>query len=123
MRIAVEITTCTAERAGIGYYTEHLVDALIATCGRGDDVLLVGNRPLGRDVTTKWKDRVRVGGAPIRYVWMQTDCARLLAEGGADFAVFPNYLAPLGASCPYLNVIHDLALIRTPEYFNARKRV
>jgi glycosyltransferase involved in cell wall biosynthesis len=123
MKIAVEITTCTAERAGIGYYTEHLVDALIATAAPGDDVFLIGNRPLGPDVMAKWAGRVRTGGAPIRYVWMQTDAARLLAEGGADFAVFPNYLAPIAAPCPYLNVIHDLALIRTPAFFNARKRM
>lgn len=123
MKIAVEITTCTAERAGIGYYTEHLVDALIATAAPGDDVFLIGNRRLGSDVSAKWAGRLRTGGAAIRYVWMQTDAARLLAEGGADFAVFPNYLAPIAAPCPYLNVIHDLALIRTPEYFNARKRV
>ena len=123
MKIAVEITTCTAERAGIGYYTEHLVDALIATMAPGDDVLLIGNRPLGPDVMRKWAGRVRTGGAAVRYVWMQTDAARLLAEGGADFAVFPNYLAPLAAPCPYLTVIHDLALIRTPAYFNVRKRV
>ena len=31
MRLAVEITTCTPSRAGVGYYAEHLVDALLAT--------------------------------------------------------------------------------------------
>jgi glycosyltransferase involved in cell wall biosynthesis len=123
MRIAVEVTTCTAERAGIGYYTEHLVDAMVATSAPGDEVFLIGNQPLGRDVAAKWAGRLRTEGAGIRYVWMQTDAPRLLAEGGADFAVFPNYLAPLDAPCPYLNVIHDLALIRTPEFFNARKRI
>jgi glycosyltransferase involved in cell wall biosynthesis len=123
MRIAVEVTTCTAERAGIGYYTEHLVDALLETCAPGDEVFLIGNQPLGHDIATKWKGRLRTEGAGLRYVWMQTDAARLLGEGRADFAVFPNYLAPLDAPCPYLNVIHDLALIRTPEFFNARKRI
>ena len=31
MRLAVEVSTCSAERTGIGYYTEHFVDALLAT--------------------------------------------------------------------------------------------
>jgi hypothetical protein len=31
MRLAVEISTCSDGRTGIGYYTEHFVDALIAT--------------------------------------------------------------------------------------------
>jgi glycosyltransferase involved in cell wall biosynthesis len=123
MRLAVEITTCTAERAGIGYYTEHLVDALIATRGPQDEVVLIGNRQLGPDVMAKWAGRLHLGGVPVRYVWMQADAGRLLAEVTADFAVFPNYLAPLSSPCPYLNIIHDLALIRTPEYFNTRKRL
>ena len=29
MRLAIEITTCTSSRTGVGYYTEHLVDALL----------------------------------------------------------------------------------------------
>ena len=123
MKLAVEITTCTRQRAGIGYYTEHLVDALIATAAPGDDIVLIGNRQLPADVADKWAGRLRTGGVPVRYLWMQTDAGRMLAETGADFAVFPNYLAPLSAPCPFLNIIHDLALIRTPEYFNTRKRV
>src|SRR5258708_2461741 len=31
MRLALEITTCTPSRTGVGYYTEHLVDALLET--------------------------------------------------------------------------------------------
>jgi len=123
MRLAVEITTCTPQRAGIGYYTEHLVDGLLATCAPGDEVVLIGNRKLGPDVSQKWAGRLRIGGAPVRYVWMQTDAPRMLRDVGADFAVFPNYLAPLGAPCPYINIVHDLALIRTPEFFNTRKRL
>ena len=123
MRLAVEITTCTPQRAGIGYYTEHLVDGLLATCGPGDEVILIGNRKLGLDVTEKWAGRLRIGGVPVRYIWMQSDAPRMLRDVGADFAVFPNYLAPLGSPCPYLNIVHDLALIRTPEFFNTRKRL
>jgi len=123
MRLAVEITTCTAQRAGIGYYTEHLVDALLATRAPDDEVVLIGNCKLGLDVTQKWAGRLHIGGVPIRYVWMQSDAARMLREVRADFAVFPNYLAPLGSPCPYLNIVHDLALMRTPEFFNTRKRV
>jgi glycosyltransferase involved in cell wall biosynthesis len=123
MRLAVEITTCTAQRAGIGYYTEHLVDGLLATCAPEDQVVLIGNRKLGPDVTQKWAGRLRIAGVPVRYIWMQSDAPRMLREVGADFGVFPNYLAPLGSPCPYLNIVHDLALIRTPEFFNTRKRL
>jgi glycosyltransferase involved in cell wall biosynthesis len=123
MKLVVEVTTCTPERAGIGYYTEHLVDALIATAEPGDEVLLIGNRELAPGAAAKWAGRLRLGGAPIRYLWMQRDAGRLIEEAGADFALFPNYLAPLAAPCPYVNIVHDLALIRTPQFFNTRKRV
>ena len=52
---------------------------------------------------------------------MQRDVNRMLAENGADFAMFPNYLAPLNVVCPFVNVVHDLAIIRTPEFFNLGK--
>ncbi len=123
MKLVVEVTTCTSERTGIGYYTEHLVDALIATAATGDEIALIGNRALAPLPAQKWAGRVRTDGAQIRYVWMQRDAGRLIEEAGADFAVFPNYLAPLAAPCPYLNIVHDLALIRTPQFFNTRKRL
>ena len=122
MKLAVEVTTCTAERTGVGYYTEHLVDALIATAAPGDEVTLIGNRELAPTAARKWAGRLRTGGAQLRYLWMQRDAGRMLEEAGADFALFPNYLAPLAPPCPYVNVVHDLALIRTPQFFNARKR-
>ena len=122
MKLGVEVTTCTAERTGVGYYTEHLVDALIATAPPGDEVTLIGNRPLAPATSHKWSGRLRTGGVGLRYLWMQRDAGRMLEEAGADFALFPNYLAPLAPPCPYVNVVHDLALIRTPQFFNARKR-
>src|SRR4051794_16137339 len=122
MKLAVEVTTCTEGRAGIGYYTEHLVDALLATRRPGDDLALIGNASLAPEPSRKWAGLLHLGGASVRYFWMQAHAPKLLAVAGADFAVFPNYLAPLGAPCPYLNVVHDLALFRTPEYFTLRKQ-
>ena len=122
MKLAVEVTTCTVERTGVGYYTEHLVDALIALAGPGDEVVLIGNRALAPAAAEKWGARVRTGGAQLRYLWMQRDAGRMLEQVGADFALFPNYLAPLAPLSTYVNVVHDLALIRTPQFFNARKR-
>ena len=52
---------------------------------------------------------------------MQRDANRLLVESGADFAMFPNYIAPLNVVCPFVNVVHDLAIIRMPEFFNLGK--
>jgi glycosyltransferase involved in cell wall biosynthesis len=121
MRVAVEVSTCTAERSGIGYYTEHLVDALLATRAPGDDVVLVSNGKPAPELFERWAPWLRVGGFPVRAVWMQRDAGRMLADAGADFAVFPNYLAPLVVPCPFVNVVHDLAIIRMPRFFDLPK--
>jgi len=121
MRLAVEVSTCSAERTGIGYYTEHFVDGLIATRAPGDDVVLISNGKPAPELYDRWRDRLRIGGVPVRAIWMQRDANRLLLESGADFALFPNYLAPLNVVCPFANIVHDLAIIRTPQFFNLGK--
>jgi len=122
VKLAVEVTTCTADRAGVGTYTEHLADALIATAGPQDEVLLIGNRAVAPELAGRWAGRLHIGGARRRYFWMQRDAARLLEQTGADLALFPNYLAPLASPCPYVTVVHDLAIYRTPQFFTLGKR-
>ena len=92
-----------------------------ATRAAGDDVVLISNGRPAAELDDRWRDRLRIGGIPVRSIWMQRDAHRMLAEAGADFAVFPNYLAPLAVACPYVNIVHDLAIIRTPGFFNLRK--
>jgi glycosyltransferase involved in cell wall biosynthesis len=121
MRLAVEVSTCSAERTGIGYYTEHFVDALIATRSAGDDVVLINNGKPAPELYERWRDQLRIGGVPVRAIWMQRDVNRLLVDNGADFAMFPNYIAPLNVACPFANVVHDLAIVRMPEFFNLGK--
>jgi glycosyltransferase involved in cell wall biosynthesis len=123
MRLAVEVTTCTATRSGIGYYTEHLVDALLDTCAPGDEVLLIANREPAPPLARRWANHLHVQGAGIRALWMQRDAPGLLSSLGADLAVFPNYIVPLASPCPTVVVVHDLALVRMPELFTLRKRV
>ncbi len=122
VKLAVEVTTCTADRAGVGYYTQHLADALIATAGPDDQVILIGNRAVAPELAERWAGRLRIAGARRRYLWMQRDAARLLEQSGADLALFPNYLAPLASPCPYVTVVHDLAIYRTPQFFTLGKR-
>jgi glycosyltransferase involved in cell wall biosynthesis len=122
MRIAVEITTCTPLRTGVGYYTEHLVDALLDTRAPGDDVVLLSNRAPAPELADRWAPHLHVCGPSVRAVWMQSGAPRLLADTRADFAVFPNYAAPLASPCPLLVVVHDLAVLRVPHFFTARKR-
>jgi len=123
MRLAVEVTTATSLRTGVGYYTEHLVDALLETRGAGDDVILLSNHAPAPELAERWAPHLRVCGPGVRALWMQVHVPRLLAEAGADAALFPNYVVPLASPCPTIAIVHDLSVLRMPEHFTARKRL
>ena len=123
MRLAVEITTCMPRRTGIGYYTEHLVDALLATMGRNDDVVLISNREPAPELALRWAPHLRRSGPDVRAAWMQVGAPRLLAEAEADVAVFPNYAVPLASPCPTIVIVHDLAVLRMPDHATLQKRL
>jgi glycosyltransferase involved in cell wall biosynthesis len=123
LRLAVEVTTCQSLRTGIGYYTEHLVDALLQTRASGDELVLLSNRPPAPALAKRWADNLLVEGNRIRAAWMQIDAPRLLDACAADVAAFPNYIVPLASPCPTITFVHDLALLRMPELFTLRKRL
>ena len=123
MRLGIEVTTCTPLRTGVGYYTEHLVDALFETRGPGDDLVLLSNRPPAPELAARWSQHLHVRGPSLRALWMQSEVPRLLTEAGADVAVFPNYTMPLASPCPTVVVVHDLAIVRLPQHFTLRKRI
>jgi glycosyltransferase involved in cell wall biosynthesis len=123
MRLAIEITTCTSSRTGVGYYTEHLVDALLKTRAAGDDVILLSNRLPAEELTRRWSPNLRVGGPGVRALWMQTEVPRMLDDAGVDVAVFPNYAVPLAAPCPTVVVVHDLTILRMPQHCTLQKRL
>jgi glycosyltransferase involved in cell wall biosynthesis len=123
MRLGIEITTCTPSRSGVGYYTEHLVDALLAVRGAGDEVVLLSNRPPTPELASRWSPYLHVRGRGVRAAWMQLEVPRLLTETRVDVAVFPNYVVPLASPCPSIVVVHDLAILRTPEHFTLQKRL
>src|SRR5580692_5034768 len=123
MRLAIEITTCTPSRTGVGYYAEHIVDALLETRRVGDEVVLLSNHLPVPELAARWSPYLRIRGPETRVLWMQSEAPRLLAETGADAALFPNYAVPFASPCPTIAVVHDLAILRTPQHFTAHKRL
>jgi glycosyltransferase involved in cell wall biosynthesis len=123
VRLAVDVTPCTARRAGVGYYTEHLVDALLRVLGPDDDVVLCDNGELDPELARRWRPHLVQKGRARRAAWLQLEAPRLIADARADVAIFPSYMAPLVSPCPYAVFVHDLALWRTPGAFTVAKRV
>ena len=122
MKLAIEVTTCGPTRAGVGYYTEHLVDAVLATRSAGDEVVLLSNHLPAPELATRWDAHLVVAGTATRGIWMQSDVPSLLTGAHADVALFPNYVVPFASPCPSVVVVHDLALLRMPFFFTRRKR-
>jgi glycosyltransferase involved in cell wall biosynthesis len=123
MRLAVEVTTCSPLRTGIGYYTEHLVDALLETLHEGDDLVLLSNRSPAPELAERWASYLHVSGPSTRAVWMQIGAPHLLAETNTDVGFFPNYALPLASPCPTIAVVHDLAVLRLPQQATLQKRL
>ena len=110
-------------RTGVGYYAERVVDALLETRQAGDDVVLLSNRLPAPELAARWSSHLLVRGPSVRVVWMQSEVPSLLSESRADVALFPNYAVPLASPCPTIVVVHDLAILRTPQHFTAQKRL
>ena len=122
MRLAVEVSTCSAERTGIGYYTEHFVDALIATRARGRRGRADQQRQAGagavRALARSPARRRRAGARDL-------DAARREphARGGRRRLRAVPQLPGAAERRPVRssNVVHDLAIIRMPQFFNLRQ--
>src|SRR5262249_12421610 len=106
---------------GVGYYTEHLLQHLVAE-GIDDEIVVISNRPV--DTTSPLPPSVRVIGSASRVprlVWMQTTAPRLLRRLGVDVAHFTNGMVPLGSSVPTVVTIHDMSLTLFPRYHPPRR--
>ena len=115
MRIAFDGTTLTPGRTGVGYYSEHLLHALV-DASADHELVVVSNRPL--DTTRPLPSGMRVGlsgSRTPRLVWMQTGAPRLLRRVGADVVHFTNGMVPLACPVPAVVTIHDMSLTLYPE--------
>lgn len=114
MRILVDVTTWVPGRTGIGLYTERLLRAW-QELGTGDELLLASNTP---PIDLRAMGGRKLGPRfPIRAIWLQTAVPLQIARCKPDFAFFPNYIAPIIPTVPYVITVHDLAIFLYPETF------
>ncbi len=120
MRILVDVTTWVPGRTGIGLYTERLLRAWLQL-GTGDTLYAASNVGFSELTGVAMP---HVGPRfPVRAVWLQTAVPAQIARIAPDFAFFPNYMAPILPTCPYVVTVHDLAVFLYPETFTFKKRV
>ena len=121
MRIAFDGSTLRPGRTGVGYYSEHLLNHLVAEA-RDDEVVVVSNSPI--ETTSPLPGHVRVV-APAwrlpRMAWLQGAVLRTLDQLQPDVAHFTNGMVPLGARVPTAVTIHDISLTLYPRYHPLRR--
>jgi glycosyltransferase involved in cell wall biosynthesis len=98
------------ERVGVGNYTGRLLGAMLEL-NRDWDFLLYSNRPLGQ------LEQPLAAATPVQaylpqshWLWMQLLLPGIIARSQPDLVHYPNSLAPLRRSRPYVLTVHDASL-------------
>lgn len=137
MRIAIDYTAAARQGAGIGRYARELIDAILASIGAHDLVLLTATAGLGKSwpraqqrlrETTAYPAKLAFRDLPITDEWMARLWQRLrlplLAEwitGRVDVFYSPDFvLPPLRRDTQALLTVHDLSFLRYPETFPSK---
>ena len=121
MRIGYDASPIRRRRSGIGYYASALLDALAAEFPEDRFLVLSHLGRVGPSranvVTTQ---RLAF---PIKELWMQLGLRRTLSRARPDLCHFTNSVAPLGLDLPYVVTVHDLSLVRHPEWHPRTRRL
>lgn len=116
LRIGVDGTPLLGQRSGVGYYTSHLLEALLETNPEWE-YLLYSNRPLnGLEPSLSGAIRIEDHFPHSRWVWMQTMLPGAIRRSQPDLVHFTNALAPLWQPAPFVLTIHDASLFVYGHY-------
>jgi glycosyltransferase involved in cell wall biosynthesis len=120
MRVCIDIQSATANRAGVGRYTQRLVEHLVPLRGtdelaccyfdfqrRGEPFAMPG----ARQQVVRWCPGRYAQKAWKTISWPPFD----LFSGPADVFHFPNFIRPPLSEGRSVVTIHDLAFLRMPE--------
>jgi glycosyltransferase involved in cell wall biosynthesis len=106
MRVGLDVSPLRQTDAGTARYVSALRD-------RVDVELVPLERPGDGRVATVYRDTV----------WYPVTLPRLARRGGADVLHCPTFRGPLRpTACPLVVTVHDLAVLRHPDAFNAWTR-
>jgi glycosyltransferase involved in cell wall biosynthesis len=127
MLIGYEASALQGCKSGVGYYAENLLAGMMAVAPQ-HEYLLFSNRSiqgpgLGDQRPHPSLDARFYAGRyfPVRLAWMQGVLPGTLRRLRPDICHFPNYLAPVATSCPYVVTIHDMTLFITPRLHRWKK--
>jgi alpha-1,3-rhamnosyl/mannosyltransferase len=121
MRIGFDASPLRKYQSGVGHYAASLLGAL-STEFPEREYLVLSHLP---DYVPRAVNLIRTQKLPfpIKEIWMQAWVPRILAHYQPDLCHFTNSVAPLRAQVPYVVTVHDLSLIRHPEWHPWTRRI
>jgi len=121
VRIGIECSTLTRSRAGIGFYTYHLVRALARREGEEEFVLLY-NRPLP---PMELPSRLRhvLNGPSSTHLWAQTRLASICRRQEIDVLHSTGQCIPLLYGGKTILTVHDISPMLFPRQKEIASRI
>jgi glycosyltransferase involved in cell wall biosynthesis len=124
MRIGIDFTSASRERAGIGRYARELIRALSRIDHANQYVLFVPRDAHADLLAFDWSPNFKVVRAPLteRYLAALWHRARVPLPmeafvGTIDVCYSPDFLLPPTFAKRKLVTVHDLSYVRVPECF------
>ncbi len=120
MQIGYDASSIRGRLSGVGHYTASLLEALITQFPDQRFQILSHMGDCGLTGSNLIPTQAR--SFPVKEIWMQLWLPRILARHSPDICHFTNSIAPLRMSKPYLVTVHDLSLVRHPEWHPPSRR-
>ncbi len=121
MQIAYEASSIRRQASGVGYYTASLLNAFC----RGfpnERILMLSHlgrsAPAGGNLIATQRHSF-----PVKEIWMQCWVPQIVKRYRPDICHFTNSIAPLLMNAPYVITVHDLSLIKHPEWHPPTRRL
>ena len=126
MRLGIDFTSASRERAGIGRYARELIRALSRIDQTNSYVLFVPRDAHAELLQFAWPSNFKIVRAPLteRYLAALWHRARVPLPietfiGAVDVFYSPDFLLPPTFARRKLVTVHDLSYVRVPECFPA----
>ena len=122
-RVGFEATALHGQRSGVGTYTLQLLRAMLESAPPDWTFYAYSNRSLAGLQSDIERAVLAPHGrfAPSRWLWVQLRLAALARREECTVMHCPNGMGPLWSTTPLVLTIHDLSLIRYPEYHPRRR--
>ena len=107
LHVALEGSSLCRPRAGIGFYTSHLLSALLELPDP-PRITVFANRPIPDEILPPGVETV-IRGPRSTHLWVHTRLAGLADRQGVDVLHSPSIGIPMSRRGPSVLTVHDLA--------------